>query len=123
LVILNTHPILPAKVKTGELSYPSLDLITGFIRQLTANMICLDAFEIARKSRNERSENIVMLGTLIGSGAVPLGAHVVQEAMSELMGSKVGQSNVKAFNAGFELGEQFNNKEERRHVRHKQSKS
>lgn len=111
LVILNTHPILPAKVKTGELSYPSLDLIIGSIRQLTANIICLDAFEIARKSGNERSTNIVMLGTLIGSGAVPLNAHVVQEAMSEIMGSKVGQSNVKAFNAGFELSEQYKNKE------------
>ena len=123
LVILNKHPILPAKVKTGELSYPSFDLIIASIRQLTANIICLDAFEIAKKSGNERSINIVMLGTLIGSGATPLDAHVVRETMSEVMGFKVGQSNVKAFNAGFELGVQIKNKEVERHVRRKQSKS
>jgi len=111
LVILSTHPILPAKVKTGELSYPALDLMVGSIRQLTANIVCIDGFKIARKSGNEKSTNIVMLGALVGSGAVPLDAHVVREAMSELMGSKIAQANMKAFKAGFELGEQNKTKE------------
>jgi indolepyruvate ferredoxin oxidoreductase beta subunit len=104
LVIVNTVPILPAKVKAGELAYPSLEKILGFLKELTQNVIDLDATALAReKAGNERTMNMVMTGVLMGVDVLPISYNTVREVVRQITGN-LARVNLQAFEAGFEVG-------------------
>jgi len=109
LIIVNTCPILPPKVKMGELSYPSFEVMLDLLRQLTRNIVHLDATSLAKENATERAMNVVMLGVLMGSGAVPINPSMVKEVMLKRVGTSLAQVNVQAFDAGFEVGERNKN--------------
>lgn len=104
VVIVNTWPILPAKVKVGEWSYPPFEKILMLLKKLTPNVIELDATALARQvTGNERAMNIILLGVLIGSGILPISLETVREVIEEVTG-KFAQESIQAFEAGFEMG-------------------
>ncbi len=106
LVILNTFPILPAKVKVGEWSYPPVEKILMLLEELTPNVIKLDATALAKQATgNERAMNIVLLGVLIGAGILPIRPDTVRSAIEETTG-KFARESIQAFETGFEIGKQ-----------------
>jgi indolepyruvate ferredoxin oxidoreductase beta subunit len=106
LVIVNTSPILPAKVKVGEWSYPSFEKILILLKKLTPNVIELDATELSREATgNERAMNIVLLGVLIGTGTLAISPNTVRGAIEEMTGKFVRES-IQAFEAGLGIGQQ-----------------
>jgi len=101
LVIVNVCPILPAKVKVGDLTYPSIQTILGLLKKLTQNVIVLDATTLAKETTgSERAMNIVMIGTLMGVGVLPINSDTVIKVIERMTGG----SNIQAFKAGFEIG-------------------
>jgi indolepyruvate ferredoxin oxidoreductase beta subunit len=106
LVIVNTFPIFPAKVKVGEWSYPPIEKILVLLKELTPNVIELDATALSRQTTgNERAMNIVLLGVLIGTGTLPISPDTVRGAIEEMTGKFLREST-QAFEAGFGIGQQ-----------------
>ena len=104
LVIVNTFPILPAKVKVGDSVYPPVEKILTLLKKLTPNVIELDATLLSRQATgNERATNMVMLGVLIGSGILPVGPGTARIAIEETTGNFLRES-ILAFETGFEIG-------------------
>lgn len=106
LVIVNTAIITPAKVKTAEWVYPPLETIMGLLKELTPNVIELDATALARKTAgSERSMNFVMMGALLGTGVLPLNPDTVRAEIEQSTG-RLAKANIRAFEAGFKIGKE-----------------
>jgi len=104
LVIVNTPPVFPAKVKAGEWVYPPIQKILELLKELSPNVIDLDATAVARKTAgSERAMNIVMAGVLLGLEALPISASTFREVINQMTGSSAS-ANVQAFDAGLEIG-------------------
>ena len=106
LIIVNTFPIFPAKVRVGEWTYPPIEKILMLLEELTSNVIALDATALARQATGSaRAMNIVLLGVLTGSGILPIRPDTVRRAIEETTG-KFTRESIKAFDAGFGISQQ-----------------
>jgi indolepyruvate ferredoxin oxidoreductase beta subunit len=105
LIVFNSSPVLPVKVKTGEASYPPLKIIMSLLQQSTRNIVHLDATALAKEKGVSRSANIAMLGVLMGLAALPLGLDTIRETIFQVLGITLAQANIVVFDAGLEIGE------------------
>lgn len=100
IVITNTHPLPPFTVSVGQGVYPPVDEIMGLIRAKVGKVIALDGNAMAEEAGNPLSLNMVMLGALIGSGSVPVGAEDMKKTISTTTKKAFLESNLKAFDLG-----------------------
>lgn len=102
LVITNTHPLPPFTVSVGQGTYPPVDEMLNLIQAKIKRVIALDGDAMAAEVGNPLSLNMVMLGALIGSGAVPVKAEAMKKTIEELTKKAFLESNLKAFDLGYE---------------------
>jgi indolepyruvate ferredoxin oxidoreductase beta subunit len=102
LVITNTNPLPPFTVSVGQGEYPPVDEVLKLIRAKVNRLIALKGNELAEKTGNPLSLNMVMLGALIGSGALPVTAESMRETISISTRETFLESNLKAFDLGME---------------------
>ena len=102
VVITNTHPLPPFTVSVGQGTYPPLEEIMALIRSKAKKVISLDGNKLAAEAGNPLSLNMVMLGALIGSGAIPIGPDDMKEVISTSTKKAFLESNLKAFDLGLE---------------------
>jgi indolepyruvate ferredoxin oxidoreductase beta subunit len=102
LVITNTHPLPPFTVSIGQGVYPPLDEVLGKVQAKTKKLIALDGDGLAAEAGNPLSLNMVMLGALIGSGAVPVDEAAMKKTISVTTKKAFLESNLKAFDLGME---------------------
>lgn len=100
IVITNTHPLPPFTVSVGQGVYPPMDEIMGLIRAKAGKVIALDGNAMAEEAGNPLSLNMVMLGALIGSGSIPVGAEDMKKTISTTTKKAFLESNLKAFDLG-----------------------
>jgi indolepyruvate ferredoxin oxidoreductase beta subunit len=100
IVITNTHPLPPFTVSVGQGIYPPVDEIINMIRTKSKKAIALDGNAMAEKAGNPLSLNMVMLGALIGSGSIPVGAEDMKKTISTNTKKAFLESNLKAFDLG-----------------------
>ena len=100
IVITNTHPLPPFTVSIGQGVYPPVDEIMGLIRAKAGKVIALDGNAMAEEAGNPLSLNMVMLGALIGSGSIPVGAEDMKKTISTTTKKAFLESNLKAFDLG-----------------------
>ncbi len=100
IVITNTHPLPPFTVSVGQGVYPPVDEIMGLIRAKAGKVIALDGNAMAEEAGNPLSLNMVMLGALIGSGSIPVGAEDMKKTISTTTKKAFLESNLKAFDLG-----------------------
>ncbi|MCQ5373418.1 MAG: indolepyruvate ferredoxin oxidoreductase subunit beta [Candidatus Methanomethylicia archaeon] len=103
LVIVNTRPIYPVEVNIGKAAYPNIGEILSTISKVAGSVITLDAAEVAKDSGIPIASNIVMLGVLAGSGALPFEAELLRDAIKENI-PRFLEENLRAFEAGFSIG-------------------
>lgn len=104
LIIVNTAPILPAKVKIGQFAYPPLKVILELAKELTKNVIDLDATALATQiTGSERFMNVVLVGVLMGVEILPVSLETVRDVIKQLTRG-LAQENSKAFEAGLKIG-------------------
>jgi len=101
-VITNMQPLPPFTVNIGKGVYPDLNQITELIQQKTERLFSLNATELARQAGNILSVNIVLLGALTATKALPLTKEQMQDAIRKTVKKAFIDVNLKAF----ELGEQ-----------------
>jgi indolepyruvate ferredoxin oxidoreductase beta subunit len=102
VVITNTHPLPPFTVSVGQGTYPEVDQSLGLIKKKAKKVIALDGNAIAEEVGNPLALNMVMLGALIGSGTIPIGADDMKKVLSTSTKKAFLESNLKAFDLGME---------------------
>ena len=100
VVITNTHTLPPFTVSVGQGTYPPVEEIMDLIRDKAGKVISLDGNKMAAEAGNPLSLNMVMLGALIGSGAISIGPDVMKEVISNSTKKAFLESNLKAFDLG-----------------------
>lgn len=91
VAVVNTRPIWIE-------GYPEVKDLIGSIEK-RCQVISYDAFEIARRVGAERSQNMVLLGTLIGSGRTP----VEEKYVRDVLGERGGGKNLRCFEEGLHI--------------------
>ncbi len=102
IVITNTHPLPPFTVAIGQGTYPSVDESLKLIRSKAKKVIALDGNAMAAEAGNSLSLNMVMLGALIGSGTIPIGAEDMKKTISTSTKKAFLEFNLKAFDLGMQ---------------------
>jgi len=70
-------------------------------KKLNANVITLDATEIAIKAGTAKVMNVVMLGALAACPKNPVPRKILEEVIKSRVPSKTIEVNLKAFELGF----------------------
>ena len=102
VVITNTHPLPPFTVSVGQGTYPPVDKTMGLIKDKAKKVIALDGNAIAEEVGNPLALNMVMLGALIGSGTITIGAEDMKKVLTTSTKKAFLESNLKAFDQGME---------------------
>ena len=105
IVITNSHPLPPFTVSVGQGVYPPVEVSLKLIREKAKRVIALDGNAIAEEVGNPLALNMVMLGALIGSGTIPIGADEMKKVLSTSTKKAFLESNLKAFDLGMEKAE------------------
>lgn len=101
-VITNTAPLPPFTVAIGRGVYPDLEQIQSLIRSKTKRLIAFDAAALAKAAGTVMSVNIVLLGALIGSGALPIPRENLEAAIRSKTKAAFVEANLAAFQRGYE---------------------
>jgi len=102
IVITNLAPLPPFTVAIGKGVYPDLDQLQDLIRAKTSKLIACDAAALAKQAGNVMSINMVLLGALVQTGALPISADQVKAAMKTTTKAAFLDVNLKAFDLGFD---------------------
>ena len=97
-MIVNDRAIRPMPVITGAAEYPE-----NIIEQLkeNADVISLDALELAEKAGSIKAVNVVLIGVLAKSTDIPLDAWI--DTIKATVPQKFLEVNLKAFELGYSL--------------------
>ncbi len=103
-VVLNTTPIIPFTVATGQGSYPEIESIYRQIEAKVTRLIRLNANELARQAGTERAANVVLVGAFAGTGRLPISRACWEAALEKILPSRLHDVNKHAFLLGFDAG-------------------
>ncbi len=106
VVITNTAPTPPFTVAIGKGTYPDLDQAQDLIRKKTKRLVAFDGLALAKSAGNAMALNIVLIGALIQAGVVPITAEQVKEAIATKTKPAFVETNLKAFDLGFNAAQQ-----------------
>lgn len=101
IVIMNVRQYESIDIKTGQAEYPSISDITESFQKLNANVITLDATELAIQAGTDRAMNIVMLGVLSANQKDLMACDILKEVIQKKVPSKFIETNLKAFDMGY----------------------
>ncbi len=96
VVIVNTEPVIPVTVTSGQASYPEVSKILDALSEYTVK--ALNADEIAAEAGNRLAMNVVMVGAV--SSYLPISKEILLESVKALVPPKTVEINVKAFELG-----------------------
>ena len=99
-VICNTRPIHSIGVISGEQSYPDLKEIRGWVQELSINAWFIDATDEALKLGNPIFGNIISVGALAATEALPLDRESFESVLARKMSSDKIPVNLEAFDIG-----------------------
>jgi indolepyruvate ferredoxin oxidoreductase beta subunit len=102
MVLLNTNPIIPFSVSSGEGTYPPVDTIIEAFKGITDHVHAVDVNALAREAGAPPALNIVLLGILSRTDLLPFGKDVLKEAVSVNVPARLLDANLKAFDLGYE---------------------
>ncbi|MEW5913488.1 MAG: 2-oxoacid:acceptor oxidoreductase family protein [Thermodesulfobacteriota bacterium] len=100
--ISNTQSVLPVGVLAGRSQYPPLARLQEAISELSARAWFVDATVKAVELGAPIVSNIVLLGALLGSGALPVSPEEVRQEMESTFPAGKLALNQKALNLGME---------------------
>ncbi len=99
-VLCNTRPIRSIGVISGEQTYPALKEIKEWVRELSLNSWFIDATEEALKLGNPIFGNVISVGALAATDALPIDRESFESVLSRKMSPDKIQVNLDAFDIG-----------------------
>jgi indolepyruvate ferredoxin oxidoreductase beta subunit len=103
MALLNTRPIHPIDVISGNSTYPEVSKVISKIKELSRRAWTLNATEIALEMGNPIFSNIVMLGALCAIDVLPINRQGFEAIIRGLLPSRLLEENLKAFDRGGEV--------------------
>jgi len=100
VVIANSRPVYTMAVTTGLAKYPGTEEVARTLEELSSMSWLINATEIALEMGASILTNIVMVGALVGSQALPLGPEAFEAELRESLPSERLDLNLKAFQRG-----------------------
>jgi indolepyruvate ferredoxin oxidoreductase beta subunit len=102
MTVTNTKPLYPVGTLSGRAEYPDLDRLKGTINSLSRSAWMVNVTQMASNLGVPIAANIILLGSLVGIGKMPLdSAEVEKEIRSSFRGTAV-ELNLKALQMGIE---------------------
>jgi indolepyruvate ferredoxin oxidoreductase beta subunit len=101
IVIVSTDPIRPTSVSSGGKPYPEPQDVVDEMKKHLPCVFDLSTREKAIEAGNEKTANVVLLGALVGTGALPFTFEEVRDAVETSVPGKVLEANLKAFDLGY----------------------
>ncbi len=111
LIITNTHPLVPAGVSMKGDPYPDPDEVVERIRDFCSNVIAFDATVLAKEIGNVQTVNAILLGTVVGTGVLPIKEDLLREVVLAGVPPKAVDVNRAAFDRGVSIGQKENMRE------------
>jgi len=102
-ILSNTRPIHSVDVIAGDAEYPAIEEITSSIEELAADAWFIAATEEAMKMGNPIYGNIIILGALAGTGALPMDREQFKAVIEESFDEDKVETNIKAYDLGTEM--------------------
>ncbi|MBF0508412.1 MAG: indolepyruvate oxidoreductase subunit beta [Deltaproteobacteria bacterium] len=102
--VVNSRPIFPIGVNAGDVSYPDLEVLKNTVEGLTKKLWWIPAADIAAEIGGFFMTNVVMLGALAGTGALPLDQDDYKAALKDIIPPKKLEINLAAFDRGLAEG-------------------
>lgn len=103
IVILNTAILPPFAIQDPESPYPSVETIIATLQGAAAEVVAVNADELADRSGDRRSSNVALLGVVAGLGRLPVREETIHTLFRELTGPRA-ENNLRAFEVGEEAG-------------------
>ncbi len=103
MTLLNTRPIQPIDVISGNVAYPEVSQVIAKVKELSRRVWTLNATEVALEMGDPIFSNIVMLGALCAVEVLPIHRQEFESAIKELLPSRTLDENLKAFDKGREM--------------------
>ncbi|HPJ31115.1 MAG TPA: indolepyruvate oxidoreductase subunit beta [Methanothrix sp.] len=98
VALVNTRPVMPVTVTTGQARYPSIEEILSPLREVACEVKAMDATGLAAKAGSPQATNVVMLGAI--AGYLPIEEATLLSALSETVPARFLEINRKAFELG-----------------------
>lgn len=98
-IITDISPVIPFTVATGEEKYPDIKIVFKELKKY-GTLFKIDAVNHAKDAGALITKNIVMLGALAGSGALPFKSDILLKTILENVPTKFKNVNKKAFELG-----------------------
>jgi indolepyruvate ferredoxin oxidoreductase beta subunit len=102
IVVTNTAPLPPFTVAIGRGSYPEVPSMLALIRGKIARLTAIDGLALARQAGNAMALNMVMIGALARTGALPFGVEDLKTAIRTKTRTAFVAANLAAFALGFQ---------------------
>jgi indolepyruvate ferredoxin oxidoreductase beta subunit len=99
-VVCNTRPIYPIGVICGEQTYPDLEDIKTWIRELSQSAWFIDATDGAMKLGNPILGNMIAVGALAATRVLPLDRAQFEAVLARKMSPDKVAVNLSAFDMG-----------------------
>ncbi len=106
LVVMNTAPVTPFVLAQKAISkqaggdYPDLETLLGSVRAVTTNVVTFDATKCAIEAGTAKVMNMVMLGCLFATGALPCSTETFRTTIVDRFPAKIREVNARAFERG-----------------------
>jgi len=107
MTLLNTRPIHPMDVISGNATYPEVSKVVAKIKELSRRVWTLNATEVALEMGDPIFSNIVMLGALSAMEVLPIHRQGFESVITDLLPSRTLNENLKAFDKGKEVVREF----------------
>jgi len=107
-VYMNTTPVVPfvlaqrAVREEGGEEYPEVAELVRCVRAVTDNLFSIDAAQRAAETGVSTALNMVLLGCLLGSAALPCTADAFSDFVAARSPGALREANVRAFRMGVE---------------------
>jgi indolepyruvate ferredoxin oxidoreductase beta subunit len=103
VVLVNTRPIYPVDVTSGNEKYPEMDKIKISLEGLSRKVYYLPATEKAMQMGSPILGNMIMLGALLEINLLPLSLEEFRQTLSNNFNGKRLETNLQALEQGRKL--------------------
>ncbi len=103
MTLLNTRPIHPIDVISGNATYPEVSKVISKVKELSRRVWTLNATEIALEMGDPIFSNMVILGALCAVDVLPINRQGFETVIRDLLPSRLLEENLKAFDKGREV--------------------
>jgi len=103
MTLINTRPIYPIDVISGNATYPEVSKVIAKIQELSKRVWTIDATELALEMGDPIYSNMIMLGALGAIEILPINRKGFESVILDLLPSHSLTENMKAFDRGKEM--------------------